>query len=94
MSMKPIKPVPWLDAVVATGKYTDNQGNEKTRYVNIGTVFKRDDGSVCMKLDAVPVGVPDWQGWVNFFDKKPRNERRPDTVAKTGGDDLDDEIPF
>jgi hypothetical protein len=49
------------DAVATVGKYTDQQGNEKKRYVTIGAVFEGDDGRLSMKLESVPVG-PTWSG--------------------------------
>jgi hypothetical protein len=30
-------------------------------------VFKHDDGGISSKLDCVPVGLKDWEGWVNVF---------------------------
>jgi Single-stranded DNA-binding protein len=87
------------DAVYAGEKYTDREGNEKTRYVNVGALFARDDGSLTMKLEAVPVG---FNGWINFYEPKPkdgeapRQERsRPQRSAAPAGDGFaDDAIPF
>lgn len=89
------------DAVYAGEKYTDRDGNEKTRYVNIGALMQRDDGSLTMKLEAVPVG---FNGWINFYEPKPkdgeqRQERsRPARTATaapaTDAEFADDDIPF
>ena len=88
------------DAVYAGDKYTDRDGNEKTRYVNVGALFARDDGSMTMKLEAVPVG---FNGWINFYEPKPRDgeqrqERtRPARTAAPAADFADDgidSIPF
>jgi len=57
------------DAVATVGKYTDQQGNEKKRYVTIGAVFEGDDGRLSMKLESVPVG-PTWSGWVSFYEPR------------------------
>lgn len=57
------------DIVAATGKYTDPTGQEKTRYLTIGRLFKRDDGSACAKLESLPL-APEWNGWVNFYPKR------------------------
>ena len=62
------------DAVYAGEKYTDRDGNEKTRYVNVGVLFARDDGSLTMKLEAIPVG---FNGWINFYEPKPRDGEPP-----------------
>jgi len=97
------------DAVYAGEKYTDRDGNEKTRYVNVGAMFTRDDGSMTMKLESIPVG---FTGWINFYEPKeretgngtsrqsaPRPTQRPQRAtdpAQDGGfvdDDLDS-IPF
>ena len=61
MSMKPVKKV-----VASLGKYTDQNGNEKTRYLTVGKLLQRDDGSHCIKLDAMPVG--EFSGWLNLYD--------------------------
>ena len=60
-----------FEAVATIGKYTDNQGQEKKRYLKCGTVFESEDGRLSMKLDAMPCG-PDWSGYIQFFDIKPR----------------------
>jgi len=91
------------DAVYAGEKYTNRDGNEKTRYVNVGALFARDDGSMTMKLEAVPVG---FNGWINFYEPKPkdgeqRQERTAARPARTAApasdpanDFADDDIPF
>lgn len=68
MSMKPIK-----RAVATTGKYTARDGSEKNSYTRVGTLFKRDDGSVTLKLDAVPVGQG-FAGWINFYDLEEKQQ--------------------
>lgn len=98
---------PYKQAACVTGTYTDRDGNEKKRYVNVGTLFQYEDGGFALKLDSIPVGQG-WNGFVSFFDLKPRDG------AQGGGDsyksrgsgreqpsrredfsaDLDDEIPF
>lgn len=30
-------------------------------------MFRHDDGGTTIKLDCVPVGLPDWDGWVSVF---------------------------
>jgi len=68
------------DAVATVGKYTDQQGNEKKRYLTIGAVFEGDDGRLSMKLESIPVG-PAWSGWVSFYE--PKGERG--TTQRQGG---------
>lgn len=67
MAMRIIK-----NAYTKVGEYTDNTGATKARYMNLGKLFKRDDGSISLKLDSLPIGG--WEGWVNFSDPLPRDE--------------------
>ena len=52
---------------VKTGEYTTTDGQDKKRWLRIGSVFRHDDGGTSIKLDAVPVGLPNWDGWVSVF---------------------------
>ena len=88
------------DAVYAGEKYTDIAGNEKTRYINIGALFTRDDGSMTMKMESLPIG---FNGWINFYEPKPRDgdqpqrqeRQRPQRSAPAPTDEfIDDSIPF
>jgi hypothetical protein len=79
------------DAVYAGEKYTDRDGNEKTRYVNIGSLFTRDDGSLTAKLDAVPVG---FNGWVNFYVPKDKEGEKSARPARGRSEPNDDLPPF
>lgn len=85
-------------AVAVTGKYTDRNGNEKNQYHTCGALFQRDDGSLCMKLDALPLG--DFNGWVSFYDieenRKENNQQgmaQARQAAEPSFDDLED-LPF
>lgn len=85
------------DAVYAGEKYTDREGNEKTRFINVGKLFTRDDGSLTLKLDSVPVG---FNGWINFYEPKEegsqggreRPQRGQRQTAPLSGDG--DDLPF
>jgi len=61
-----------FDAVATVGKYTDKQGNEKKRFVNVGAAFEDDQGRLSIKLETIPVG-PHWSGWISFFPPKERD---------------------
>ena len=65
---------PTHDLTVKTGEYTDSGGNTKGRWLRIGTVFKHDDGGVSIKLDCVPTGLPEWDGWVSVFKREDRSQ--------------------
>jgi hypothetical protein len=77
-------------------RYNDRDGNEKKRYQNIGSAFTRDDGSMSIKLDSVPVG---FTGWISLYVPKDRQESarpapsRPSAPPSDGFDESS-EIPF
>ena len=86
------------DAVYAGEKYTDRDGNEKTRFVNVGALLERDDGSLTMKLESIPVN---FNGWINFYPPKPKDGEQPQRQASRPQrqsapvDDFEsDSIPF
>ena len=74
------------DAVVVTGKYTDRNGVEKKRYLNVGVVLEGEKG-MSLKLEALPVG---FDGWINFYEPKPKTGDAPQATAPA----TEDEIPF
>ena len=94
MSMKVIK-----KAVCVTGKYTDRKtGTEKNQYLTVGKLMQREDGSLSLKLDAVPVG---FDGWINFYELEQAGATRPHPSDGTGqvsqapqGNFAEDDIPF
>jgi len=94
MALKKIKNI-----TVTTGEYKADDGGIKKRYQNIGSVFEREDGSQCLKLDSIPIHV-DWDGWANFYDPKPyqpqgghQNTPTP-KQQPTQPTREDDDIPF
>lgn len=56
------------DVTAVTGKYTDRDGNEKSRYMTIGAVIETRNGPM-LKLEGVPVG---WDGWAYLNEPKER----------------------
>lgn len=81
--------------VVATvGKYTDANGQEKNRYVTVGRAFIRDDKSVSIKVDSMPVG-PEFSGWLNLYDlDEDRQGQAPARAAPAPAPADDTELPF
>lgn len=79
-----------FDVVAITGKYTNSNGEEKSRYVTIGAVIETSKG-LSLKLEAVPVG---WDGWAGLYEPKAKDgapaRGKP---QQRGGDDFDD-TPF
>ena len=53
-------------------KYTDNAGQEKTRWVTVGKAFHSDRGGLSIKFDTIPAGG--WDGWVQLFDERDPNQ--------------------
>lgn len=90
------------DLAVKVGEYTDPlTGQPKGRYINVGALFTRDDGSLAIKLESVPVGVQ-WTGWVSAFPARPKTATPPQQQAPhasirqpaSSGSMPDDDIPF
>jgi len=93
------------DLVVKTGTYTDRTTGEiKNRFKNIGFVMKHDDGGSSIKLECLPVGVPNWDGWVSVFKKddqkgaggqqggnRPAQRQQQAVPQREAGDD---DVPF
>lgn len=47
------------DLAVKTGEYTDNNGNQKGRYENVGSLMQGDNGQfLILKRTFNPAGVP------------------------------------
>jgi len=87
------------DVVATIGEYTDHDGNKKKRYLTVGSVLEREDGTLCMKLDSLPIVS---EGWFNLYPPKPKDGipavQAPAGAASTPAtgrtDDFEDEIPF
>lgn len=89
------------NVVAVTGKYQDRTtGQDKNRYVIIGAAFTREDGSMAIKLESIPVGG-DWNGWLNLYVPKPKDAPAQGETKNQGGGQApaqepfkDDDIPF
>jgi len=62
-----------MNIVAITGTYTNNQGQEKKRYLTCGTLFIYDDGGMSIKLDAVPTN---FDGKLAVYEKEDRNQQQ------------------
>lgn len=86
-----------FDAVATIGKYTDRQGNEKKRYVTVGSVFEDEQGRLSLKMDAVPVGG-EWSGWISFYEPKAKDAATVSEHSAAKGNafqpQADDSLPF
>lgn len=76
--------------VAPAGKYTDAQGNEKTRYVDVGVIIETRAG-LMLKAEAIPVG---WDGTAFLNEPKAKNEQpsrqAPRREAPSGRPDRDE----
>lgn len=71
---------------VYSEKYTDKEGQEKTKYTNIGALFEREDGSLCAKI----LG-----SWVNFYPPKMKEDGyKAAKQAVAPLDDPSDDVPW
>ena len=94
------------DAVVKTGSYTNQAGETKNRYENVGIVMQNDKGELSLLLKATfnPAGVPRDAGresiFISFYEPKgdKKNDEPASYAAASGGEfvaeELNDEIPF
>lgn len=73
------------DLAVKTGEYTDANGETRGRWLRLGTVFRHDDGGTSIKLDCLPVGVPEWDGWVSVFKREERQDASTQFQQPRGG---------
>jgi len=72
---------------VASGKYTNKSGEEKTSYQRIGSIIETKKGPM-IKIDSIPVVDGGWSGWAYIFE--PRDQQ----LTKNDGFPLEDDAPF
>ena len=82
------------DLVAVTGTYKKD-GQEKKRYMNVGSAFTDDQGRISLKLDAVPV-TPEWSGWLSLYPvtKLPQDQQPKREPTRTNAESEDDDVPF
>lgn len=89
------------DLAVKTGSYQDNQGNNKNRYQNIGTLMEGDNGKFILLDPLINLAaVPREQGkdriMVSMFD--PREQNAPSSANTHSQNRANsapaDDIPF
>jgi len=69
---------------VITGTYKNRDGQEKKRYLTIGSLFE-DGEYLKVKLDATPLVKGGWDGWANCYDVEEKTNKQ---------EDRNDDIPF
>ena len=65
--------------------------SRKNRYVTVGKAFIRDDKSVSIKVDAMPVG-PEFSGWLNLYDLD--EDRQAPVAPQAPAPKADEDLPF
>ena len=79
------------DVVATVGKRKDGKNN----YVKVGVVLEGDKG-LSMKLESIPCGN-EWNGWLNFYEPKPRGDaapKRDDDPPHEKLPDFNDDVGF
>lgn len=67
------------DIAISNGEYQQN-GVTKKRWITLGSVFTDErTGRQSIKLDVMPVGVPDFEGWMGMFPVQDRDQQPPQT---------------
>lgn len=79
--------------VAKNGSYT-RDGQEKTRWLTVGTLLQREDGSLTVKLDALPAG--EFDGWLSCYDFEDEQGGAPKAQpqAQQQGMIADGDVPF
>jgi hypothetical protein len=61
------------------GTYKDKEGNEKTKYVDMGAIMEGRQGGYVLKLNAIPVN---WDGWAYL--NEPENYKKGNGQRQQG----------
>ena len=61
---------------VISGKYTNAKGEEKNRYIRIGSIIETKNGEM-LKLDVIPLVDGGWSGWCYVNDPRPKDDGFP-----------------
>ena len=77
------------EVLASTGKYTDKNGQEKSRWSKHGVVMETKNGGLALKMESMPVG--EFNGWFTLAEPRPRDQQ----PAKSGGlADMESDPPF
>ena len=61
---------------VISGKYTNAKGEEKNRYIRVGSIIETKNGEM-LKLDVIPLVDGGWSGWCYVNDPRPKDDGFP-----------------
>ena len=78
------------EITIVSGKYTNKDGQEKSRYQRIGSMIETKNGPM-LKIDSIPVVEGGWSGWAYLNDQKPQEgyAKKP-----SHNDSFDSDVPF
>ena len=60
---------------VITGTYKNSKGEQKNRYLKIGSIIDTAKGDM-LKIDVTPVMDGGWNGWAYINDPRPKDDNR------------------
>lgn len=84
------------DIVFPSGKYIDQQGEERTSWIRCGILLETDKGKR-IKLESIPVGVGEGGLWFSVFEKdnaKPQSKPKPAPAPSQSAGDDEEDMPF
>jgi len=78
------------EITIVSGKYTNKDGQEKSRYQRIGSMIETKNGPM-LKIDSIPVVEGGWSGWAYLNDPKPQEGY---AKKSSHNDSFDSDVPF
>jgi len=66
------------DIMHANGKY-QKDGEEKTSWLKVGKLFRKEDGSFRVKMDAFPADTSQSGGWLAVFEPRQNQNAAPNS---------------
>jgi hypothetical protein len=80
-----------FDLIVPVGDpYMNAAGQQKRRYIKVGSLWAHDAENIRVKIDSMPVGA--WDGWLQV--KPPFENKTQPPNRGAGFPPDDDEMPF
>jgi hypothetical protein len=67
------------EITIVSGKYTNKDGQEKSRYQTIGSVIETKNG-LMLKLDSIPLPDGGWNGWAYMNTPKPKDDYKSQPI--------------
>lgn len=84
--------------IVYGRKYTAKSGEEKTQWINCGTLFINDEGKMSIKFNTYinPAAFVNEKGevWLNVFDANKEKAAKPNLIEGNAAPAQDEDVPF